>query len=53
MGGEKQWSIIKESSKVGQDQRTLKPASVYAWLLWAELYFWKGDWALGFVSTKF
>ena len=50
--GQNIWNKIDKSSKTGQDKKSLTPLSRVFWLLLPKFNFWKGDWALGYVSTQ-
>ena len=50
--GQNIWNKIEESSKTGQEKKSV--ISTFACFLTAIAKFnlWKGDWALGYVSTQ-
>ena len=46
------WNIIDKSRKTGQDKKSLISICACFLTAIAKFSFWKGDWALGYVSTQ-
>ena len=44
---------VKESRKIGKEQKTLTPPLAQFLTLLAKFYFWKRDWALGSIFTQY
>ena len=49
--GQDIWGKVEKSSKIGQGKKSLISTFACFWLLLPKFNFWRGDWALGYVST--
>ena len=50
--GQSIWQKVRKYSKIGQDLKNVISNFACFWQLLSTFNFWKGDWALGCVSTQ-